>query len=360
MATPADPLGSDDALIRMAGDSLARRLPPRWSIDATVDSILPWRADGFFIITAPDGRSVKLVVEVKRVVETRSISAVAQQLSELAEGTAALGMIVTRYLSPQVRKQLTERGLAFADATGNIRLEVSSPGIFIADHGADADPWRGPGRPLGTLKGEPAARLVRTIVDFASDWSIRELVNRAGVSTGAAYRVLDLLEGEGLADRSKRGRVSVPRWDQILRMWSQDYGFVRSNHLTRYIAPRGIDHLIGSLAAGAVTDYAVSGTVAAAEWASYAPARSLMAYARDAAAAAAAWGLRPADAGANVMLAEPDYDVPLIRTLENEAGVRVAAPSQVVVDLMTGPGRSPQEAEELLLWMVNNEQSWRG
>jgi len=84
-----------------------------------------------------------------------------------------------------------------------------------------------------------------------------------------------------------------------------------------------------------------------------------MIYTRDAPAVAAEWGLRPAEAGANVMLAEPDSDVPFIRTRTNTAAVQIAAPSQVVVDLMTGPGRSPQEAEELLEWMVTNEPSWR-
>ena len=29
------------------------------------------------------------------------------------------------------------------------------------------------------------------------------------------------------------------------------------------------------------------------------------------------------------------------------------------VDLMTGPGRNPAEAEELLGWLQRNEQSWR-
>ena len=36
-----------------------------------------------------------------------------------------------------------------------------------------------------------------------------------------------------------------------------------------------------------------------------------------------------------------------------------AVPSQVVVDLMTGPGRNPNEAEELLSWMQANEEAWR-
>jgi hypothetical protein len=76
--------------------------------------------------------------------------------------------------------------------------------------------------------------------------------------------------------------------------------------------------------------------------------------------AAQLWGLRPADAGANVMLAEPDNDVVFTRTLVTPSHLTIAAPTQVAVDLMTGPGRSPSEAEELIEWMTQNEASWRG
>ena len=84
-----------------------------------------------------------------------------------------------------------------------------------------------------------------------------------------------------------------------------------------------------------------------------------MIYAINAAEAADQWGLRSADAGANVMLAEPEIEVVFERTRESKQGVTVAAPTQVFVDLVTGPGRSPSEADELLEWMKQNEQSWR-
>ena len=66
-----------------------------------------------------------------------------------------------------------------------------------------------------------------------------------------------------------------------------------------------------------------------------------------------------ADAGVNVLLAEPAYPVLLERPVEALDGLMLAAPTQVAVDLMTGPGRSPAEAEELLDWMRRNEDSWR-
>jgi hypothetical protein len=84
-----------------------------------------------------------------------------------------------------------------------------------------------------------------------------------------------------------------------------------------------------------------------------------MIYVADAEKMANLWGLRPVDAGANVMLAGPVFDVVFERSIQNKEGVVLAAPTQVVVDLMTGPGRSPNEAEELLEWMKRNERSWR-
>jgi hypothetical protein len=83
-----------------------------------------------------------------------------------------------------------------------------------------------------------------------------------------------------------------------------------------------------------------------------------MIYTADATQAGRAWGLHPAEAGANVMLAEPDIDV-VYQRADMVDGAVYAAPAQVAVDLMTGPGRSPSEAEELIEWMTRNESSWR-
>jgi len=163
-----------------------------------------------------------------------------------------------------------------------------------------------------------------------------------------------------MATRDESGRISVPDWAHLLRRWSEDYGFVRDNRINRWIAPRGLPDLMKRIGStDAPTRYAVTGTVGAAEWAAYAPARMAMIYVEGADEAAGAWDLRPAEAGANVLLAEPKYDVVFERALTNSEGVTIAAPTQVVVDLMTGPGRNPSEAEELLEWMRRNEQSWR-
>jgi hypothetical protein len=84
---------------------------------------------------------------------------------------------------------------------------------------------------------------------------------------------------------------------------------------------------------------------------------------------AEAWGLREAETGVNVLLAEPAYSIVLARRVDGPEGLQLAAPTQVAADLMTGPGRSPSEAEALIdwarrspdfmNWKRHNERSWR-
>ena len=40
-------------------------------------------------------------------------------------------------------------------------------------------------------------------------------------------------------------------------------------------------------------------------------------------------------------------------------GITYARVTQVLLDLMTGPGRGPAEAEGLLEWMRENEEIWK-
>lgn len=350
---------SEAEVLRRAVAMIAARLPKGWTAQLVADP--EPRIDALLEIQDESGSRATLIVEAKRVAEGRDVPSMRAQVDSLAQQVPdAQGLIAARYLSGPVRAKLTAAGLSYVDATGNIRIEVSRPGLYLADRGADRDPWRGPGRPRGTLKGEPAAKIVRTIADFTGPWTMRELAKVSKASTGATYRVIEFLEREGMASRAADGRVTVSDWSQVLRRWSDDYGFVRTNQVTRWIAPRGLPALVDRLAStGESTRYAVSGTVAAADWAAYAPARLAMIYTDEPQEAASGWDLRPAEAGANVIVAQPAYGVVFERSLTNVDGVVVAAPTQVVVDLMTGPGRNPNEAEELLEWMKRNEQSWR-
>ena len=121
--------------------------------------------------------------------------------------------------------------------------------------------------------------------------------------------------------------------------------------------PRGLAAIAGKLRAVPAT-YAATGAFAAQHLDPVAPARAATLYVTDAVEATECLGLRETDAGANVVLLEPFDPVVFDRTVERD-GLRCVAPSQLAVDLLTGPGREPSQGEQMLIWMEQNEDAWR-
>jgi hypothetical protein len=362
MTTP-----TDRDLVEQAIALIAERLPGGWDLQRLTDAQAagPHAGPDAVLDITNDGEHSTVVVEVKRTLGRRDVSSVREQLSRylqhspFSEMTTAI--VVSRYLAPPVRERLADAGVSYVDATGNMRIQVSSPGLFIADRGADSDPWRGPGRPRADLRGPVPAKIVRTLLDFDRAWKVTDLISESLASSGSVYRVLEFLEDEDLVVRTPDGRIRLPDWDRLLRLWSRDYSFTESNKISRWLAPRGLERLQTVLAKTGKDNlpYAVTGSLAAHDWAPYAPVAAALIYVNSPEEAADAWGLRPADTGANVLLAEPHSFVFARTVASREWGGRLAAPAQVAADLLTGPGRNPSEGEELISWMKDNEPSWR-
>ncbi len=134
----------------------------------------------------------------------------------------------------------------------------------------------------------------------------------------------------------------------LIRRWAQDYAVLTANDARSFLDARGIEHLVRGVSDGTIGGrYAITGSIAANRIAPIAPARLAMLYVDDVELAASRLGLRPTEAGANVMLLSPFDDVVFDRTwIDN--GLTLAAPSQVAADLLTSPGRAPSESEAIL------------
>lgn len=360
---PPEPLERASDVLRHVVSLLRERLPQTWSATVSYDDLVDHgrHIDAVIELTAPDQSRVRLVAEYKRAVVSKDLPAVLQQLQALQASVPSptVPILVSRYLSDSVRRWLDDIDVSYADATGNLRVTSGDPAVYLRDRGADRDPWRGPGRPRASLRGTPAARVVRALVDLRPPLAVTDLVKSSGASTGATYRVLDFLEQEALITRGARGIVETVNWRRLLERWSEDYGFQRDNTVSRYLEPRGLTTLLSNLGnASPALTYAVTGSLAAQPWAPYAAVRLASVYVDDSTAAADALGLRQVDIGANVLLAAATSPVVFDRTSKIH-GVTYAAPSQVAVDLLTGPGRSTAEAHALLDWMENNELAWR-
>lgn len=345
---------------RKVATTVRQSLPASWQVTETFEpKDGSQRPDLEIEIEAPDGRRARLVVEVKQVVDRRDVARIGDLARSMATGPADVPVVGARYLSPSVREALTEEGLSYVDATGNMRIESDSPGVFISFRGEDRDPWR-KGRPRGTLKGEPAARVARALLDYRHDWRVRELVAASRASSGATYRVLEYLQREDLVVKNA-GSYSVTDWERLLRAWSSDAAFQDNTRLMAFIEPRGVDTFLGRLARGWDFPVAVTGSAAAKEWAGYAPTKAAFVYVSSAQGAAEQWGLRPNAAAPNVLLLEPTTfgDVPFRNATQCRSGYPIAAPAQVAADLLNGPGRDPAEGEYLIEWMKANEDLWR-
>lgn len=343
---------------------LRNRLPRGWSLyeGPTPESPKDLDVDAQLRLRAPDGTESLVLVEAKRLLNSRDVPSVLESLrvaaGRLGPSEPIVLLLASRYLPETTQGRIAEAGAGYADATGNLMLSSDRPGLFLRDRGAERDPWRGPGRPLGTLRGLPAARVVRALIDFAPPYTVPELSTRARASTGATYRVVEFLEGEGLLERARRGPIREVQWRRVLERWSKDYGFAQSNTVTTCLEPRGLGALTARLAEQPQLDYVLTGSLAAARVAAYAESRLAMLYVRDAMETVKTLELRSTDGGANVALASGKYDVAFERP-EEVGGLRMAALSQAAVDLLSGPGRNPSEARALLDWMERNERTWR-
>ena len=363
-------LVSEDQILRAALAELTSRIPSEWETDVQYETVSDrLRVDAVVTIKAPDGQSAELYVEVKRSLPLRDLGSMISQLERAIAGeqpnrqvAATVPLVVARYLAAPVRESLAARGVSYADATGNIRVQLERPALFLRDVGAQKDPWRGPGRPKGNLRGRSAARIVRALADFRPPYTVPELMKLAGTPSGNTYRAVEFIEEQGLLTREDSGKITDVRWRDLLERWSRDSDFASMAGMTTCLAPRGLPGLIKELEdlreSSLAGRFALTGSLAAARWEPYAPAKSAMIYAERPDELIVLANLRRVDYGANVLIVPVNETAALERTQVMD-GVEIVAPSQAAVDLLTSSGRGPEEGRALLDWMERNEIDWR-
>jgi ABC-type transporter Mla MlaB component len=186
---------------------------------------------------------------------------------------------------------------------------------------------------------------------------VRELAALTATDPGYVSRVISLLETEALLRRGGKGSATEVAWPALLRRWAQDAPLASRGAIGTYLAPRGLGALQQQLSSFEGT-YAITGSMAADALAPLASPRLATIWVSDAAAASLALSLPQVDSGANVLLVEAPDGTPFERRVARD-GVWHANPALVAADLLTSPGRGPQEGEALITWMMRNEAAWR-
>ena len=324
---------SSGTILRRALERVRLRLPPGWTAE---------ERSGVLNFSAPDQRSVDLPIIARKGLVPRDVPALLTRVDLPA-------MVVSPYLGERARELLAQGGASYADATGNVRIVVSSPAIFLEGVGAKQDPERTP-RPLQSLRGATAGRVVRALVEFELPQGVRELAAKAATPLGTVSRVVSFLESEALLTRDDKKRIVAVDAVALLSRWAKDYELTKTNELHKLLEPRGLPMLWAKL--DKLPRYAATGSMAGP---GIAPTRIAMLYVDDPEAAARELDLVPAEAGANVWLLRPYDDVVFDRTRkraivagETAVDVITVSVSQAVVDLLSSPGRGPQEAEAMM------------
>jgi hypothetical protein len=336
---------------------LAERLPVGWKVVAVKSGSqrprAPSATDATITICGPGNATGSVSVETKARLEPKDVDSLAATLRPTVDRPV---LVMAPFVSSRTQERLKACGLGYADLTGNIRLSLSRPGLFVETTGASENP-QPTSRDRKSLKGAKAGRLVRALCDFRPPLGLRDVAKRAGVDPGYASRIIAVLDREALIVRTQRGPITNVDWAGLLKRWSQEYSPFQRQRVAWYLAARGLPSVIDKLKTVS-EHYVVSGSWAATQFAPVAPPRLLLLYADNATAVTEQLELKPTDAGANVALALPFDPVVYERTSEKK-GVTVAAISQIAADLLTSPGRGPNEAEALIEWMGEHENVWR-
>jgi hypothetical protein len=334
---------SDNSIVADATRVVQERLPPGWIVERIGQSPSAPRLR----ITSKEGRSGEVAVLVLARPDPRSARQVPAERPVL---------VASRYLSRSVRDVLGAEGVSYADHTGNVRFVVDDPGLYIVTSGADANPW--PEQRRFSLRGAKAGRVVCALARAVPPMGVRELAAAADTDPGYVSRLLGMLDREALVDRTSRGRVERVDWRKLLIRWSEEAPLESRTVASPWLAPRGHKSLWDGLRA-ADFRYAATGSMVGAAVAPVAPTRLASIYVEDPATAAQSLGLREAQVEANVVLLQPE-DQTVFERVDRRDGLTCARLPLVVADLLSGPGRSPAEAEALIDWMAAHEETWRG
>ena len=161
---------------------------------------------------------VDFAVGVKLRITRATVGLVAQEFLNFGEP----GLLVTRYVTPQIAELLREMDIPFIDTAGNAYINKTPFYVFVKGNRLAEEP-----RP------EPIQRAFRPAglrVLFAllcnpglEDEPLREIAQVADVALGTVNRVMKELEKMGyLVDMGRRGRRLV-RKENLLKRWVTTY-----------------------------------------------------------------------------------------------------------------------------------------
>lgn len=351
--------GNDDLrpVARQAVRLLEDRLPSRWAAELQ-PSLNP--DEDWDLIVKVEGRGqTALLMETRQTLTPRDVAELTGGFVRRLRGSSQVPILmVAPYLSPRTREVLTENDINYLDLTGNVRIALDYPGLFIFTEGASVDPNPSVRGPRG-LRGAKVGAVVRTLIDSRPPYTGSQIAKASSVNEGYVSRILDRLIDEGLISRARSGPVLDADWPALLRQRASALSLFRNTGTFRFVARGGIQQLLDDLR-GLENELqpVITGSFAAVRLAPVAAPTQLVLYTMNARRLAEQLPVLEVESGADTVLVTPENHVAM-RRFSAQGGLRYAAPSQVAIDCLSGSGRMPAEGEAVIEWMLANEERWR-
>ena len=297
-------------------------------------------SDARLLIKTPAGANAAVAIASKRQLDPSLVPAAADALKTVA---ADGFLVVSPFLGARTRERLLARGIGYVDLAGNVRLAwIARASSSIG--GGRKNPWAKT-RGTRSFDGPKASRLVRALCDRSPPFGVRQLAARAETDPGYVSRLLGVLEREELVRRNERGAVAEVDVPGLIRRWATEYRFLEANRAVLCHDIGGPRALLCRLREAEIPTPSPGAPAPRCSPVSRCPAWSPATSTTRSARRGAR--VRPVRDGANVVLLEPFDPVVFPHTWERD-GVRHAAQSQIVADLLGSPSPGPQEAATLL------------
>lgn len=323
-------------------------------------------ADATLKITGPTKKTIEVLAQIQENMFPRDLKIAVAQIQEATKNTNAASLVVSSYFSKSMRELLDAYKISYADTVGNFKMQFPDINVYIQGRGEeDKNPYRMPDRPRKSLRGAPAIKVLQELIRTKPPVSLPQITKLSGSSTGVVYRLLEFLESEALIIKNKTlvnnrevEKVTEIDWQGILQAWARDYKVLKDNKVTMALDPRGLQNTIKKLEKLNPKTYAVTGTVAANQFRNYGSPSQVMIYAANSQKLIEELELSEIENGSNVILLETKAPFIFERSQVLQEGFSTAPIAQIAVDLLSGPGRSPEVGNELIKWMSENSKAW--
>ncbi len=289
-----------------------------------------------------------LLIEIKRLGEPRLVMNAIAQVREMSRRLPNVyPVICASYLTESSRRMCREADVGYIDLAGNVYLRFDN--VFIERSTPVA--LRQERRSLRGLGAPKTSRVIRTLLSQPKKpFQVTELAKASGVSPAEAFRVAELLELKGYAERGPERRVSVAKPGELLDAWASSLDFKKNWIFPVYSlerTPEAIARRIAAVGTRPRGKYALtmfSGAFLVAPMVRY---YDVVAYVTG----DIEWWFKQLDvkeveSGANLQLVIPRDDGVFMNSRE-VGGMRVVSDIQLYADLLSSPARGREAAVAL-------------